>query len=104
MPAAPPRAASRLRRAFTLLEVLVVMAIILIIAGGATFAAMSYLAKAKVNSAYTQMSKIENTVKSYASLNEGNYPESLSALVQDPNGQPLLEGGQAAITDPWGKP
>ena len=100
----PAHAATKLRRAFTLLEVLVVMAIILIIAGGATFAAMGYLARAKVNGAYTQMAKIQQAVKAYAIQNDGNYPENLNVLVNDPSGKPLLEGNTLAITDPWGKP
>ena len=98
------RAAGRVRQAFTLLEVLVVVAILLILAGLGTFAAVSQLSKAKVNEAKLKMQAVEQACKRYYISHEATYPDNLTVLVQPPDGRPELEGGQTAITDPWGKP
>ena len=98
------RLSFRQRRGFTLLEVLVVTAILVILAGLATFATVSYLEKAHVSEAKLKMSKIESAINAYQVSNDGNWPTSLNDLITPPDGRPLLVGGQAAITDPWGKP
>lgn len=92
------------RGGFTLLEVLVVTAILLILASLATFGVIRYMEQAKRSEAKLQMGKIEQAVKTYY-LNNGDYPQSLSELiVPEPGLPPLLDGGEAAITDPWGQP
>ena len=97
------RLSSRQRGGFTLLEVLVVTAILVILAGLATFATVSYLETAHVKEAQLKMSNIEKACKAYQVINEGNWPSSLNDLISSADSRPLLEGGQAAITDPWGK-
>ena len=93
------------RGGFTLLEVLVVVAILVILASVAGFAVMRYMHDAKLNQASLQMANIEQACKSYYTSTSGsNWPSSLQELVQaSASGPPLLEGGQSAITDPWGK-
>ena len=98
------RLSSRQRRGFTLLEVLVVTAILVILAGLATFATVSYLEKAHVSEAKLKMSNIEKAISAYQVSNDGNWPSTLNDLIAPADGRPLLVGGQAAITDPWGKP
>jgi len=97
------RLASRARAGFTLLEVLVVVAILIILASVATFATMRYMEDAKINQASLQMQKIEQGCKAYYSTNGGNWPSSLEELVvPSASGQPLLEGGASALMSPWG--
>ncbi len=103
-PLVPGTGPNRLRRAFTLLEVLVVVAILLILASVGTIAAVNYLANAKVSEAKLKMSSVANAVKTYQLSNNGDLPDSLNVLIAPTEGKPLLEGGQTAITDPWGNP
>ncbi len=99
------RLAPRSRAGFTLLEVLVVVAILIILASVATFATMRYMEDAKINQASLQMQKIEQACKAYYATNGGNWPSSLEELVSVTQaGQPLLEGGQSALVGPWGQP
>jgi general secretion pathway protein G len=93
------------REAFTLLEVMVVLAILVIIASLATFAVVRNLADAKEKQAKLQMQKIEQACKTYFAESGGNWPQGLEELIRPSDGrQPLLEGGESAITDPWNKP
>jgi general secretion pathway protein G len=100
------RLAARTRAGFTLLEVLVVVAILVILASVATFATVSYLKGAKLDQAKLEAQKIHQAAKAYYTKSSGVWPESLQQLVVSPSQgvPPLLEGGQSAITDPWGKP
>ena len=94
------------RRGFTLLEVLVVVAILVILASVATFAAVSYLRGARIDEATLKAQKIQQAAMSFYTKSGGTYPPSLEVLaVATPEyGPPLLEGGASAITDPWGNP
>jgi general secretion pathway protein G len=101
------RPAARTRAGFTLLEVLVVVAILVILASVATFATVSYLAGAKVDQASLQATNIQKAAMAYYTKSGGMYPDSLQALVmRDPTTgtPPLLEGGESAILDPWQQP
>jgi general secretion pathway protein G len=101
------RIATRTRPGFTLLEVLVVVAIIVILASVATFAVVSYLGTAKEDQATIQAQNIQKAAMAYYTRTSGTYPPSLEVLVvRDPTTgtPPLLEGGVGAITDPWGNP
>jgi general secretion pathway protein G len=92
------------RRGFTLLEVLVVVTILVILASLATFAATTYLKNAKLSECDLKMQKVEAAVKNYHVMSGGAYPQSLSELTVAGEAGVLLEGGNAAITDPWGQP
>ncbi|HZT80373.1 MAG TPA: type II secretion system protein GspG [Gemmataceae bacterium] len=90
------------RAAFTLMEVLVVMAILVILASVGGVAVFKYLEVSKEKAAKLQIKTIENAVEAYYT-DTGDYPQSLQALLQpDENGRTYLE--QKDLTDPWGKP
>ena len=96
---------ARRREGFTLLEILVVVAIIVILAGVATFAYTRYIDDAKVDTAKQSMKVLENAAKNYTLKNGQVPPPSLASLIQPPDGgRPFVEGGEAALIDPWGKP
>ena len=97
------RLARHSREAFTLLEVLVVVAIIVILAGVATVSLFRYLDDAKDSTAKTQMGTLEEACKSYMVKNEGAVPPSLEELVQPTDGnKPLVEGGLNMLISPHG--
>jgi general secretion pathway protein G len=91
------------RSAFTLLEVLVVVAILVVLASVSSIYVFGYLEEAKTKKAMLQANLIAKAAKSYYA-NHGGSTEGLNlqALIAPP--RPLLEGGTDAIKDPWGKP
>ncbi|OWK45664.1 prepilin-type N-terminal cleavage/methylation domain-containing protein [Fimbriiglobus ruber] len=99
------RLPARTRSAFTLLEVLVVVAILVILASVSTFATVSYLERAKRSEANLKMQKVETAAKAFYTQ-YSYWPSSPQDLVQmGPDGTaPFLEGGASAISDPWGAP
>ena len=97
------RLARHSREAFTLLEVLVVVAIIVILAGVATVSLFRYLDDAKDRTAQAQMGTLEEACKAYMIKNEGAVPQSLEELVQPTDGsKPLVEGGLNMLISPHG--
>jgi general secretion pathway protein G len=99
---APRRPAAQRRAAFTLLEVLVVVAILVILAAVAGVYVFGYLEDAKIDTARSQCALFETQCKAYMAKNGGIPPQSLMELVQPSDGrQPLIEGGMAALNDPW---
>lgn len=94
--------ATRRRGGFTLLEVLVVVAILVILAGVGVVATTSYLERARRNEAQLKCSAIAQAVESYY-LNPqsgNNYPETLEEVVNLPGGSALKNGLQDLV-DPW---
>jgi len=91
------------RSAFTLMEVLVVVAIIIVLAGAGGVIYMRYLDDAKKDRARIDLKTLSDAVNSYK-VQHGDYPPSLEALTQR-----TLDGGTAyieiaALIDPWGRP
>lgn len=95
---------------FSLVELLVVLAIIGLIAGLAVPQVLRYLASARVQTATTQIKNIENAIELYFLDNNG-YPstsDGLAALEKAPaqakawNGPYLKSAG--SLTDPWQRP
>jgi general secretion pathway protein G len=89
------------RSAFTLLEVLVVVAILVVLASVASIAVFRYLEESREDKATLDMQALEKSyktlvVKSGGEVNSQNF--NLGMLV------PYLETGEAALIDPWGKP
>lgn len=91
------------RRAFTLLEVLVVVAIIVMLAGVGGYYLIQRYEESKISRAKIDAEALSSQIETYK-LNNGDYPASIEALAQpQPNGgSPLVPPDK--IRDPWGKP
>ena len=105
---ATTRRPSSRRSAFTLLEVLVVVAILVILAGVATVATTRYLEDAKKSRAQLGCRGIAQAIEAYKSnpantMNED--PTDLGQLLNPPfGGTAFLKNGQQDLIDPWGQP
>lgn len=95
---------------FTLVELLVVLAIIALIATLAAPQVLRYLGSARTNAAKAQIRNIESALELYY-VDNAKYPtaeEGLSALVTAPAGGDRWNGpylkGTSGLRDPWGKP
>lgn len=103
-----PRASGRHDHGFSLIELLVVMAILTLLATLVGPQAMKYFGRAKGQTAQVQIGNISNALELYR-LDNGVYPrteEGLQALIKAPAsaktwGGPYL-AKEAAIVDPWG--
>lgn len=96
------------RAGFTLLEVLVVVAIIVILAGVAGVYVFGTLDDSKIQIAQQTCGQLEKMCEVYMLKPQVNGvpPASLQVLAlgdQSNNIAPVLDGGLNAITDPWGK-
>jgi len=91
------------RRGFTLLEVLVVVAIIVVLAGVGVFALMPQLDVAKERIAKAKLQALTQATEMYK-LNNDDYPASLEQLAQpQPSGHPaIIQADQ--LLDPWNQP
>ena len=97
------RLTRRSRDAFTLVEVLVVVAILVILAGVATVGLLKYLEDAKINQARLNAQNIQKAMKTYRIGTDTEFPTDPYLLIGGDNGRAYLDGGEGAITDPWGK-
>lgn len=95
---------------FTLVELLVVLAIIALIATLAAPQVLRYLGSARTNAAKAQIRNIESALELYY-VDNAKYPtdeEGLAALVTQPASEARWNGpylkGNAGLMDPWGKP
>jgi general secretion pathway protein G len=88
------------RRAFTLLEILVVVAIIVMLAGVGSYYIMQRFEDSKLSTARMGVEKVSTAVKSYK-LDHGDYPTDLNVLMQkSDNGYgPYLKADE--LKDPW---
>jgi general secretion pathway protein G len=91
------------RSAFTLLEVLVVVAIIVMLAGVGSFYLFQRYEEAKGSKAKADCNGLAQQAEVYK-INNGQYPASIEALAQQQpgGGGPLIK--PEAVNDPWGKP
>ncbi|MEA2698839.1 MAG: ral secretion pathway protein [Myxococcales bacterium] len=83
-------------RGFTLLEIMVVLAIIGLIVGSVGVMVFNRFKKAQVSTAKTRVTQVANAVTQYMLDNSNNCPRSLEELVA----QKYLQKG---MKDPWGK-
>jgi general secretion pathway protein G len=97
-----PRNRSHRRAAFTLMEVLVVVAILVVLAG-IGIGVFYYLDTAKEKVAQSQIKNLEVAIESYRLLNDGQYPDDLNTLLEPINGKPAPLSVEQ-ITDPWQRP
>jgi len=90
------------RPGFTLMELLVVMAILVVLAGTGGLIYVSYLEGAREDAARTQVRILTDAAEAYR-IKFGDYPDSLSTLTQPgPDGRATLES--SALIDPWQRP
>ena len=95
---------------FTLLELLVVLAILGLLAAIIGPQVIRYLGTSRTQTAHVQAKNIVAAMELYK-LDAGRYPtpeEGLAALVKAPASDPAWNGpyiaDAAALNDPWGKP
>jgi general secretion pathway protein G len=93
----------RTRQGFTLMEMLVVVAIIVMLAGLGGYYYMQQLDKAKQSVARNQVKTTLTQACDTYKIDHGDYPASLDALLaKDDAGGPYLKTADA-LKDPWGK-
>jgi general secretion pathway protein G len=98
-----PVASSLRRAAFTLMEMLVVVAIIVVLAGIGGAYLMGQLVDAKVSAAKAQARVIAQQIEVYAVDHNGNAPPNLDVLLQkDQNGKGPYLKTVDALKDPYG--
>ena len=90
------RAARPTQQGFTLLEIMVVLAIIGLIVGSVGVMVFNRFKKAQVQTAKTRVTEISNATTQYMLDNSNTCPRSLDDLVA----QKYLKKG---LKDPWGK-
>jgi general secretion pathway protein G len=90
------------RGGFTLMEMLVVVAILVVLAGTGSVIYMRYLDDAKKDRARIDVRMLTQVVETYQ-VKHSDFPPSLAVLTQpEPDGsKPYLEHG--ALLDPWGR-
>ncbi|HAK96610.1 MAG TPA: hypothetical protein DCM87_16865 [Planctomycetes bacterium] len=91
------------RRGFTLIEILVVIAILAVIGSVAAVKYMAYLKDASIKTAGLKIRELEKTIELYYSQNQ-RYPETLDELVtpQEEGTQSVLK--RSGLLDPWKNP
>jgi general secretion pathway protein G len=89
------------RAAFTLMEMLVVVAIIVALAGLAIYAFLPQLENSKKKAAQVKATTLSTAAKNYY-IDHGQYPGQLQLLLKkDDKGGPYIDNSDA-LKDPWG--
>ncbi len=96
------------RNAFTLLELLLVMAILVVLASLSTFAILNIQSGSLQKAAQVQVETFKDACTMYK-LNVGTFPRTLNDLTALPSGMTQAQWGgpyldTAAPNDPWGRP
>lgn len=99
----------RARRAgFTLMEILIVLAILAVIIGLVLPNLLGQQKQANIKAAKLQVSAVEEALEFYAKDHDGEFPQSLDGLLANPGSDqkwtgPYLKKGKVPA-DPWGNP
>jgi len=108
--ASDPRAGRARPNGYTLVELLVVLAILGLLVALAAPRVIKYLSGAKTETAHIQIEKLAGILDLYR-LEVGRYPteqEGIEALVERPPQVDAWDGpylkNRASLTDPWGRP
>lgn len=88
-----------MQRGFTLVELLVVVAILGILATVAVTSVTGHIEKTNITAAKTSVRAIDDAIEVYSSSHHGKTPDSLKDLVKGE--KPALKGGDGALVDPW---
>jgi len=90
------------RRAFTLMEMLIVVAIIVALAGIGAFYVLPQLGTSKEKIAKIKAENVAKALMTYKVDHNGSYPNDLNALtVKDDQGGPYIDA--EGLLDPWGQ-
>jgi general secretion pathway protein G len=89
------------RHAFTLMEVLVVVAILVVLAGIGV-AVFRYVDTAKEGAAKAGVVNLEKAVMAYSLDHQGNFPDSLAVLAQPSEGKKAYVE-MKDLLDPWNR-
>ena len=110
MKCAPAKNRSQLRKAFTLLEMMMVMAIIAILVGGVIGLTKNFSGGARIQKSESEMQSLDAHLLQYKNL-AGRFPTSeqgLKALVTKPTSAPRPRRWNQSLKsvpmDPWGNP
>jgi general secretion pathway protein G len=90
-----------LRRGVTLVEVLIVVAIMAVIAGGATYLVFPEFKKARIKAAYTGATTIKTAAQVYMEMDMSGGPDTCPTMQDLVNAKKL---DQNKTLDPWGMP
>lgn len=90
---------TRRRSGFTLLEVLVVVAIILVLASTATVAVLQIMKENKADQAKIQALALDKALKTFMIKNDNNPPGDIQEILR------YIDGNDPSkLIDPWGQP
>ena len=90
------------QQGFSLAELMVVIVILGLLATIVVPNVVSYLFKANIAVAKSDISQLEQAVESFLIENGGNLPDSLEVLIQpDDNGKTYIRGQTSVPRDPW---
>ncbi|MSR59973.1 MAG: prepilin-type N-terminal cleavage/methylation domain-containing protein [Planctomycetaceae bacterium] len=101
---------NRVRRSgFTLMEVLLVLAILVVIMGLVLPNLIGASKKGYIRAARVTIGGVESACEMYAMDHDGEFPNSLDALISNPGSSnkwkgPYLKDSSSAPSDPWGMP
>ena len=94
--------ASSAKAGFTLVELLVVVAIIGILGAVAVQNVTEHIAKTRITATRETITTISSALTTYSISHNGKFPEQLDTLTEgDDDNPPAIEGGVDALNDAW---